>query len=274
MSSESEEEFSSQSDEEILEEELHSTDEASDSDKEEGTDTFRDSGNEEGSDLEESSSEGISVDGELSENEDQENPINAGWADAISKVLASTKPKAKKTLILSRAKRDIDILRTRLEKEKDTNVGVIGEESTRTEKRKLEDEKKSVYSEPKRLRKEWDSIGRVKPEVLTNETEKQLARISTKGVVQLFNAVKIQQKAISAQLREAGSLETKRDKVMKSLDKNRFNDLLQKAGSKELASKKPKIEVKDEPVWGVLRDDFMEGGKRLKDWNKIESDED
>lgn len=47
-----------------------------------------------------------------------------------------------------------------------------------------------------------------------------------RGVVQLFSVVRQQQKSLESQLNKAGSSERKRDKVMKSLDKRAFLDIL------------------------------------------------
>lgn len=101
-----------------------------------------------------------------------------------------------------------------------------------------------------------------------------LSKIATKGVVQLFNAVKQQQKDIHHKLEDAGPLEVKRDKVLKNIDKRQFLNVLM--GDKSQAVKESSInannfevrkdEVK-EPSWGILRDDFMMGAK-LKDWDK------
>ena len=46
--------------------------------------------------------------------------------------------------------------------------------------------------------------------------------------MQLFNSVKVQQKTIQDKLRDAGPLERKREKALKSLNKSDFLDLLQK----------------------------------------------
>jgi hypothetical protein len=50
--------------------------------------------------------------------------------------------------------------------------------------------------------------------------------MARRGVVQLFNAVRQQQKSLESQLNEAGSSERKRDKVMKSLNKQAFIEIL------------------------------------------------
>lgn len=54
-----------------------------------------------------------------------------------------------------------------------------------------------------------------------------------RGVVQLFNAVRQQQTDISQKLDQAGPLERKREKVLKSIDKRAFLDVLM-GGTKTL----------------------------------------
>ena len=103
--------------------------------------------------------------------------------------------------------------------------------------------------------------------------------ILSRGVVQLFNAVREQQKDMKSQLKQAGGSFRKQEKVFKSLDKSSFVEMLtgkkMSKSSDEPSSKKAKIEVKDEEpteksTWSILRDDYMLGAK-LKDWDK-ESD--
>ncbi len=61
---------------------------------------------------------------------------------------------------------------------------------------------------------------------------------SYRGVVQLFNAVKKQQKDIDEKLNEVGSSVRKRDKVLKSVTKGAFLDMLKgpTSADKELVS--------------------------------------
>jgi Rrp15p len=116
-----------------------------------------------------------------------------------------------------------------------------------------------------------------------------------RGVIQLFNAVRKQQKEIDAELEEAGASERKRDKVLKSVDKNSFLDILMgptksvhvgrtvdKKEPKVVTAKAFKVVEKlifffylqeednseKAPIWSVLRDDFMMGDGKLKDWDK------
>jgi hypothetical protein len=61
--------------------------------------------------------------------------------------------------------------------------------------------------------------------------------------MQLFNAVCQQQKSLEHQLKEAGSLERKRDKVMKSLDKRAFISILMGSSCSESVDNPVKCEA-------------------------------
>lgn len=100
--------------------------------------------------------------------------------------------------------------------------------------------------------------------------ERTLQKIATKGVVQLFNAVKMQQKDISKKLKDAGPLEIRKEKVLKNIDKRAFLDVLMGEKSQKVddeKSHKNKKESSKDSTWSVLRDDFMMQAK-MKDWDK------
>ena len=198
------------------------------------------------------------------EEEDEDEEGNTGWADAMHKVLAMGKNSEKPVSVLSKAKKDN--VKTK------SGETVVGEDGV-----------EKVF-EPlavrKARKKEIDMIGRVMPNVLERNAEKALSRIATRGVVQLFNAVRDHQKDMKVKLKEAGGSFRKQEKVYKSLDKGSFVEMLtgkkmSKSAAEGPSSKKAKIEVKDEEpsensTWSILRDDYMLGAK-LKDWDK-ESD--
>jgi uncharacterized protein Smg (DUF494 family) len=70
-----------------------------------------------------------------------------------------------------------------------------------------------------------------------------------RGVVLLFNAVRQQQKNLECQLKEAGSSERKRDKVMKSLDKRAFIDILMGSSCSEPVDSPVKLEAEMKVRW-------------------------
>nr|CAD7194616.1 unnamed protein product [Timema douglasi] len=202
---------------------------------------------------------------------------NPGWADAMAKILKTNKPKRKKSVVLAKAKKLSDF--NKKIKVEDPGFEVDG---IKEEKPDLEDlDIKPKFEQIKRRRREWYLRGRVKPSILDADREKTLGKIATKGVVQLFNAVRQQQKSIDNKMKKAGSSIRKQEQVMKSIDKNTFLDILMgsKGSKSELVDNSVKQEssfkgeVKDKkdssstPVWNVLRDDFMMGAK-LKNWDK------
>lgn len=201
--------------------------------------------------------------------------INEGWADSIAKILKTNKPKKKKTLVLSKAKKLSDPIK-KIKREKYEIVTIDGQvkkEQTVIEEKVLENNK------PLKRKRELPTL-RVKPNILGKDRERSLQKIATKGVVQLFNAVKMQQKDIGKKLEEAGPLEAKKEKVFKNIDKRAFLDVLMgersntlnelTQESKDATEKQKNINKrknKGEATWNILRDDFMMSAK-LKDWDK------
>ena len=215
------------------------------------------------SDLEEDEFEGDS-ENEHEKSEDKEEEKGSGWADAMAKVLNTGKNiDSNKPLLLSKAKKDVGTVET-------------NEEGKVLEKASVRRAKK----------KEWEELARKRPDIVKDrQKEKKLARIATRGVVQLFNAVREQQKTLKTQLDKAGLSTTKRDKVFKNLDKGAFLQVLsgkrpstttQSNENIDDVTKRPKMEIKDEHVdddgtWSVLKDNFMMGAK-MRDWDKENSD--
>ena len=219
------------------------------------------------------------------ESEEDESDIrkadgNPGWADAMQKILRVKKPKRKKTIVLSKAKKLCSVVQKeeedltfKVEKVKD-EVKAEGELDSECNVQKL-------VAQSKERRK--DTLGvRVKPSTADRERERMLQKVATKGVIQLFNAVRQQQGEINKKLSEAGPLERKREKVLKNIDKCAFLDVLM-GGSKSIrvdndvknegqGIKKDKNQ-EDNEVWNVLRDDFVMGTK-LKDWDRKSADDD
>ena len=199
---------------------------------------------------------------------------NSGWADAMRKILQTKKPKRKKTIVLSKAKRLCDI------KEKEDKESSLDIEKIKEEVKEEIKEEKDVVKKPQLKEKKLGI--RVKPNIMDRERERTLQKIATKGVVQLFNAVKQQQGEINKKLSEAGPLERKREQVLRSIDKTKFLDVLM-GGSKSIPvdndvkneeQENKKLEKKkDKETWSVLREDFVMGTK-LKDWDRKEQDED
>ncbi|KAM3929884.1 RRP15-like protein isoform 2-T2 [Leptodactylus fuscus] len=177
---------------------------------------------------------------------------NKGWADAMAKILNKKVPSDKATTILVKSKA--------LEKEKEKD------RQERLEKKKQFDKKR-----------QWEMMCRVKPDVVKDrEAERNLQRTATRGVVQLFNAVKTHQGNINDKMKEVGHSERKKSKLMSSVSKKDFINVLRgKEGQEETGErprgKKAAAKTQNTSEWNILRDDFMMGAS-MKDWDKDSDD--
>ncbi|XP_067118577.1 RRP15-like protein [Centruroides vittatus] len=199
--------------------------------------------------------------------------FNPGWADAMSKVL---RMKSKKLTILKKAKKDSEIVE---KAKKDIEiVNEKGELITEISKEKKQDDyscyqhEKKLFLEQKQKKLLWINMCRTKPDISEKQKERALNRIATRGVVQLFNAVRQHQKTLGEKLSTAGNSEVKKEKVIKSFTKGGFLDRLKNKEKKSEESKNDENSHEKEKKWDVLRDNFMMEAT-LKDWDK-DSDED
>ncbi|XP_032674534.1 RRP15-like protein [Odontomachus brunneus] len=221
----------------------------------------------------------IESESSIESEDDTKSAGNTGWADVMQKILKTKKPKRKQTIVLAKAKKLCDVKKN--EKKENISFEIDNvENKITTDLEKISNELE--FSAQTKLSKKERSLGiRIKPCITHRERERMLQKIATRGVVQLFNAVKQQQTDISKKLSEAGPLERKREQVMKNIDKNAFLDILMgKAKSisvdktvvPEKAVESTGNKDKDDKIWGVLRDDFVMGAK-LKDWDKKNTEE-
>lgn len=210
---------------------------------------------------------------------------NAGWAAALAKTLEQDKPKNKKYLVLSRAKklaeRELAAKKPKADFEIEDN-GEIKPEIDLLDVKPTDDQLSIVLSERKERHDRLAQL-RVKPSVMDHERERSLKRIATKGVVQLFNAVRSQQRDLVDRLDKAGPLDHKRDEVLNNINKRQFLDML-------MGGKRAKSENVDNPVknedeieqndskrpsqWSVLSDDFMTNKKLASHWDNDGDDSD
>ncbi|KAA0702865.1 RRP15-like protein [Triplophysa tibetana] len=181
---------------------------------------------------------------------DEEDPNpNAGWAEAMAKILGKKVPGSKPIILVKN--KELDKIKEKEKKE-------------RLEKKKQFDKKRT-----------WENMCREKPDVVRDKDhERNLQRIATRGVVQLFNAVKKHQKNVDDKMKDVGGSVRKKAKILSSVSKKDFIDVLRAADGVHTPAikKEAPVEVKEEhPSWSVLREDFMMGAS-MKDWDK-ESDE-
>ncbi|KAM6907901.1 RRP15-like protein [Xenentodon cancila] len=118
----------------------------------------------------------------------------------------------------------------------------------------------------------WEMMCRVKPDVVEDrDTEKALQRIATRGVVQLFNAVRKHQKTVDEKVKEAGGSERKKTKILSSVSKKDFISALRRTEEGSRAAVKTEEDeapaAEDKPAWSVLREDYMMEAS-MKDWDK------
>lgn len=102
---------------------------------------------------------------------------NAGWADAMAKILRTNKPKRKKTIVLSKAKKLNEIV----SKPKEEVVPFeIEQQNGEANQEKKASESSEVTSQQKKNKKK-DSLGiRIKPwEKTDREHERHLKKIAT-----------------------------------------------------------------------------------------------
>jgi len=265
-------------------------DNSEDSDVEGDEFDAQDNDEEESSDDEQSDGEGDEPDNEG----DEEDPLQEGnenWADAISKVLNLGDDSKKKIGILSKAKKDNLVKKVKNDK-------ANGDQDSSSSSDEDEGLPFSVTEGLLRAKKlAIDNKNRVKPNILKKPKERGLIKIATKGVVQLFNAVREQQKWANVQHAQAQTVSEK-EKVYKDIDKSTFMAVIEGKrpayynpivyGNNALAKKPkledPKEETKDEidsedekdntvesSTWSALRENFMLDSK-LKDWDKEELD--
>ncbi|KAM9353156.1 RRP15-like protein [Symphorus nematophorus] len=190
-------------------------------------------------------------DGEEAEDEDggedeegEDGNANAGWAEAMAKILGKKTPESKSSILVKNKELD-----KKKEKERQEQL----------ERKKQVDKKRA-----------WEMMCREKPDIVKDrETERALQRIATRGVVQLFNAVRKHQKTIDNKVKEVGGSDRKKAKILSSVSKKDFIDVLRRTegGSKKTEKDAASAAAEEKPAWSVLRDDFMMGAT-MKDWDK------
>lgn len=199
---------------------------------------------------------------EKEEEEEEEVTTRKGFANVLSNIL-SKKTVSSKKVILAQGKTDREIKKLKESKlpQEDKDLKEPFLTAQELEEKKL-------------MRKLWLEKGKVKPNALEKNHERELKMIATRGVVQLFNAVKRQQKMVNENLSSVSS-ERKKDMVIESMNKKSFINLLQNTkvdvslGPTEKET--PKAKEPERKIWSVLQDDFVIGTGKMKDWDKQES---
>ncbi|KAH8369420.1 hypothetical protein KR009_010344 [Drosophila setifemur] len=230
-------------------------------------------------------------DSEGSQNAGSDAEGNAGWADSILKVLKTTKPETQNKTVLARAKNSQASVRSQKAKNSKRPEYDFEIEKADIKEEDEDDEEKPEASSldaqlTKQQRKNVPLQLRVKPSFRDMERERTLRKVATRGVVQFFNAVRIQQKDLQQQLEDAGPLDSRQDAVLNNINKRKFLDVLMsgkraKSTAIDNAVKKEEEESdvdeddqqdssssgKKKSEWSVLREDFMTN-KKIKHWDE------
>ncbi|CAJ1061514.1 RRP15-like protein [Xyrichtys novacula] len=190
------------------------------------------------------------VEGNADGDEGDENP-NSGWAEAMAKILGKKTPESQTSILMKN--KELEKIKQR-------------EREEQLQKKTQVDKKRA-----------WEMMCRVKPDVVKDrETERALQRVATRGVVQLFNAVRKHQKTVEEKVKEVGGSERKKAKLLSSVSKKDFIDVLRGSegggGGQQPTDKAPPPTEDQKPSWSVLRDDFMMGAS-MKDWDKQSEEE-
>ncbi|XP_017023630.1 RRP15-like protein [Drosophila kikkawai] len=239
-------------------------------------------------------------DSEGSQNAGSDVEAGGGWADSILNVLKTTKPEAKDETVLTRAKKGqaaVGVQKSRgstkqFDFEIDKTTAKKGqEEDNDDDDDDVKPEASALDAQlTKQQRKNVPLQLRVKPSYQDMARERTLRKVATRGTVQFFNAVRIQQKNLQHELEEAGPLDSRQDAVLNNINKRKFLDVLMsgkrsKSTAIDNSVKKEEQETDDDeeeedgssaPIkkkseWSVLREDFMTN-KKIKHWDEDDDD--
>jgi hypothetical protein len=157
-----------------------------------------------------------------------------------------------------------DLVSKLVEKHGKKNKQILEGDFTARKRRKVEQKSRKELSEKRKAKRDLLEMGRLDKTVTDVVNERKLSKIATKGIIQLFNAVKQHQKDVDSKLKKVKT-EAQRDKIHKTVTTGSFLDLVR--------PKNKLVEKTDEDKkWEVLKDDFMLNNK-IKDWKKTEPDE-
>ena len=157
-----------------------------------------------------------------------------------------------------------DLVSKLVEKHEHKNKQILDGDFTIRKRRKLDQISKKEVSEKRRQKKELSEKGKLQASTSDIILERKLNKIATRGIIQLFNAVKQHQKDIDLKLKNVKT-EAQRDKISQTVTTGSFLDLV-----------RPKQNVAgmetEDKRWNVLKDDFLMNNKP-KDWEKKDAEE-
>ena len=158
-----------------------------------------------------------------------------------------------------------DLVSKLVEKHGKKNKQILDGDFSARKRRKVDQKSKKELSEKRKAKRELLEMGRIDSSNTDIVNERRLSKIATKGIIQLFNAVKQHQKDVDSKLKKVRT-EAQRDKIHQSITTGSFLDLVRPKSN-------PSADKPDEDKkWNVLKDDFMMNNK-VKDWKKTVVDD-
>ena len=158
-----------------------------------------------------------------------------------------------------------DLVSKLVEKHGKKNKQILDGDFSARKRRKVDQKSKKELSEKRKAKRELLEMGRIDSSNTDIVNERRLSKIATKGIIQLFNAVKQHQKDVDSKLKKVKT-EAQRDKIHQSITTGSFLDLVRPKSN-------PSADKSDEDKkWNVLKDDFMMNNK-VKDWKKTVVDD-
>lgn len=121
----------------------------------------------------------VTEESDVDEESDSHKGGNPGWADAMQKILQSKKPKRKKTIVLSKAKKLCDVKKEETKESVPFEIEAVKEEIKAEDVEKTEENEEKPTAQLKEKRKDILGI-RVKPSLVDRERERTLQKIATK----------------------------------------------------------------------------------------------
>ena len=158
-----------------------------------------------------------------------------------------------------------DLVSKLVEKHGKKNKQILDGDFSARKRRKVEQKSRKELSEKRKAKRDLLEMGRLDCSNTNVVNERKLSKIATKGIIQLFNAVKQHQKDVDSKLKKVKT-EAQRDKIHQSITTGSFLDLVR--------PKNVSVEKSDQDKkWDVLKDDFMMNSK-IKDWkNAVDEEE-
>ncbi|XP_063690265.1 RRP15-like protein [Bolinopsis microptera] len=157
-----------------------------------------------------------------------------------------------------------DLVSKLVQKHGQKNKQILDGDFVVRKRKKVEQKSRKELIEKKKAKRDILEMGRLDSSSTDVINERKLSKVATKGIIQLFNAVKQHQKDVDSKLKKVKT-EAARDKIHQSVTTGSFLDLVRPKNN-------PVEKSEEDKKWNVLKDDFMMNNK-VKDWKKTDEEE-